>query len=85
MKPTTNFSLAEMIKSSTADRFGMDNTPRAEEIENLTILCECVLQPIRDHFGMGVHVSSGFRHRDVNAKVGGSKTSDHTRGVGFSV
>lgn len=85
MKLTPNFSLSEMTKSSTADRFGMVNTPRAEEIENLTILCECVLQPVRDHFGKGVHVNSGFRHRDVNAKVGGSKTSDHTRGMAADI
>jgi hypothetical protein len=35
---------------------------------------------VRDHFGKGVKVNSGFRHPDVNAAVGGSKTSDHCRG-----
>jgi len=80
MNLTTNFSLAEMIKSETALRHDMDNTPGETEIENLKRLCEQVLQPVREHFKTGVKVNSGFRHPDVNAKVGGSKTSDHCKG-----
>jgi zinc D-Ala-D-Ala carboxypeptidase len=80
MNLTKNFTLEEMIKSETALRHGMDNTPGENEIGNLKLLCEKVLQPVRDHFGKGVKVNSGFRHPDVNQKVGGSRTSDHTRG-----
>ena len=70
MKLTENFSLAEMIKSETALRKGLDNTPGEEELENLRKLAENVLQPIRDAYGRGVKVNSGFRHPDVNAAVG---------------
>ena len=77
---TRNFSLAELTKSETALRFDMENTPGAAEIANLTELAGKVLQPIRDHFGKGVKVNSGFRHPEVDAKVGGSKTSDHCKG-----
>ncbi len=80
MKLTENFSLAEMIKSETALRYDMDNTPGEQEIAALKLLAEKVLQPVRNHFGKGVKVNSGFRHPEVNAKVGGSKTSDHCRG-----
>ncbi len=80
MNLTKNFTLAEMTKSETALRHDMDNTPGEKEIGNLKLLCEKVLQPIRDHYGKGVKVNSGFRHPEVNAKVGGSKTSDHCRG-----
>jgi hypothetical protein len=69
-----------MVKSDTALRHDMDNTPGEAEIESLKILCEKVLQPVRDHFKTGVKVNSGYRHPEVNAKVGGSKTSDHCRG-----
>jgi uncharacterized protein YcbK (DUF882 family) len=58
----------------------MDNTPGEKEIENLKRLAEKVLQPVREHYQRGVKVNSGFRHPDVNAKVGGSKTSDHCKG-----
>ena len=77
---TANFSLAEMIKSETALRKGLDNTPGEVEIGNLGILCKNVLQPVRDHFAKGVKVNSGYRSPEVNAAVGGSKTSDHCRG-----
>lgn len=80
MKLTENFSLAEMIKSETALRHDMDNTPGDAEIANLKRLAENILQPIRNHYKKGVKVNSGFRHPEVNAKVGGSKTSDHCKG-----
>ena len=77
---TRNFSLHELTKSETALRLDMDNTPGPTEIANLTELAGKVLQPVRDHFAKGVKINSGFRHPDVNAKVGGSKTSDHCKG-----
>lgn len=80
MNLTKNFTLAEMIKSETALRHDMDNTPGEQEISALKVLAEKVLQPVRDHFGKGVKVNSGYRSPDVNAKVGGSRTSDHCRG-----
>ena len=46
----------------------------------MKLLAEKVLQPVRDHFGKGVKVNSGFRNQDVNQKVGGSRNSDHIRG-----
>ena len=85
MKLTANFSLAEMTKSETALRFGLDNEPNDEQLANLVALCENVLQPVRDHFGKGVKVNSGLRTPEVNAKVGGSKTSDHCKGMAADV
>jgi len=80
MKLTENFSLAEMVKSETALRQGLDNTPGDVEIANLKRLAENVLQPVRNHYKRGVKVNSGFRHPNVNAAVGGSRTSDHCKG-----
>jgi hypothetical protein len=80
MQLTENFSLAEMIKSETALRRGLDNTPDDEVINNLRTLCEHVLQPLRTAYGRGIKVNSGYRSPDVNAAVGGSRTSDHCRG-----
>ena len=85
MKLTPNFSLSEMTKSDTALRLDMDNTPNVVQVENLKTLCEKVLQPVRDHFGKGVKVNSGFRHPQVNAAVGGSKTSDHCKGMAADI
>ena len=85
MNLTTNFTLSEMTKSETALRFGMANDPSETEIGNLKTLCENVLQPVRDHYGKGVKVNSGFRHPLVNAKVGGSTTSDHCKGMAADI
>lgn len=80
MNLTKNFTLEEMIKSETALRHGLDNTPGETEIENLKRLAEKVLQPVREYYQKGVKVNSGYRAPEVNAKVGGSKTSDHCKG-----
>jgi len=80
MQLTENFSLNEMIKSETALRHGLDNTPPEEAINNLRLLCEHVLQPLRTAYGRGIKVNSGYRAPDVNAAVGGSRTSDHCKG-----
>jgi hypothetical protein len=85
MNLTANFSLHELSKSETALRMGFDNTPDAEATENLRLLCEKVLQPVRDHYGKGVKVNSAYRSPESNAAVGGSKTSDHCKGMAADI
>jgi zinc D-Ala-D-Ala carboxypeptidase len=85
MNLTKNFTLSEMTKSETALRHDMDNSPDQTAISNLQALAVHVLQPVRDHYGKGVKVNSGYRSPDVNAKVGGSKTSDHCRGMAADI
>lgn len=85
MKLTENFSLHEMTKSETALRLDLDNTPEDDHLENLKALCENVLQKVRDHYGKGVKVNSGFRHPRVNSAVGGSTTSDHCKGMAADI
>ena len=80
MNLSANFTLKELTKSDTATRLGLDNTPDEQALENLKILCEKVLQPVREHFGKSVTVNSGYRSPESNAAVGGSKTSDHCKG-----
>ena len=80
MNLTANFSLHELTKSETALRMGFDNTPGEAETEALRLLAVKVLQPVRDHYGKGVKVNSGFRSPESNSAVGGSKTSDHCLG-----
>ena len=84
MKLTRNFSLEEMLRSDTAKRCGITNKPKAEEetevVENLKALCVEVLQPLRDFLGKPVVVSSGYRCRELNEKVGGVSNSQHLTG-----
>ena len=80
MRLSQNFTLAEMIKSQTAERKGINNNPNEDNIENLQRLCEHVLQPVRDHFGKVVSVSSGFRSPELCVAIGSSTTSQHASG-----
>lgn len=85
MKLTANFSLEELTKSETALRLGLDNEPNDEQLANLVALCECILQPVRDHFGKGVKVNSGLRTLPVNRAIGSKDTSDHTKGMAADI
>ena len=80
MKLSTNFSLNELTKSQPAERKGIDNTPSAAPQENLKSLCTHVLQPVRDHFGQVVSVSSGYRSPELCTAIGSKITSQHAKG-----
>ena len=80
MQLSKNLSLKEAIKSNTASRLGIPNTPEDWEIENLRSVAENVFQPLRDHFGVPIGVSSGYRSKELNRAIGGSKYSQHMIG-----
>jgi hypothetical protein len=74
-----NFALSELTKSATAERLNVDNTPNLYHLVNLTHLAIHILQPVREKFGV-ITINSGYRSPALNAKVGGSKTSQHCNG-----
>ena len=78
MKLSKNLSLAEFIKSNTADRRGLDNSVPEHLLPSAVALAEIIFQPIRDHFGTPIYISSGFRSGPLNEAIGGSKTSQHS-------
>ena len=80
MQLSKNFSLQELIKSQTAERKGIDNTPSPEHQENLKSLCVNVLQPIRDYFSKVVTISSGYRSPELCTAIGSKITSQHAKG-----
>jgi zinc D-Ala-D-Ala carboxypeptidase len=77
MKLSKNFTKAELCKSQTATRMGLNNNPTDDQTENLRLLCERVLQPVRDHFNQVVTISSGFRDPILSVKIGSSTKSQH--------
>ncbi len=75
-----NFTLPELVKSSTAERMGISNMPdTAQILVNLVNVANHILQPVRDEVGP-VRVNSGYRGLALNKAVGGSKTSQHCFG-----
>ena len=85
MKLSKNLTLKEVTKSDTANRLGIDNTPEDFDIKNLRAIAEEVFQPLRDHFGVPLFVSSGFRSKKLNKAIGGSKYSQHMVGEALDI
>jgi len=80
MKLSKNLSLAEVTKSITANRLGIDNTPDDWVKENLRKTAEHIFQPLRDAFRCPIYVSSGYRSAELNTAIGGSNRSQHVEG-----
>lgn len=85
MQLSKNLTLAEVIRSETAKRKGINNMPTPEHIENFKKLAVNVFQPIRDHFGVSIHISSGYRSKALNTAIGGSLSSQHCRGEAIDI
>ena len=80
MQLSKNFSLSEMTKSDTAARKGIENTPTEQHKESMKLLCDKILQPVREHFAKSVRVTSGYRSEALCEAIGSSKTSQHAKG-----
>lgn len=75
-----NISYKEATHSTTAKRLGIDNTPDSEQFSNMVYVAENVFQPIREHFGVPIYVSSFFRSEALNKAIRGSSSSTHMKG-----
>ena len=75
-----NISYKEATRSTTAKRLGIDNTPNAEQFSNMVYVAENVFQPVREHFGVPIYVSSFFRSEALNSAIRGSSSSTHMKG-----
>ena len=74
------FTLAELIKSSTANKHHIDNTPPTEVLKNLQYGVDMVLDPLRRLYAKPIIITSGFRCSKLNTLVGGVANSWHTKG-----
>ena len=75
------FTIAELCKSTTADRLGINNRCRQEHVTALTALVDNVLDPLREWWEKPITVNSGYRCPELNAAVKGSKPSQHMKGA----
>lgn len=85
MKLTENFSRSEFERSSTATRHGIDNKIPTELMNNVTNLAN-VLEVVRLEINRKcvtskvLRITSGYRCKKLNRKIGGSKYSQHMKG-----
>jgi hypothetical protein len=85
MKISPNLNLAEITRSNTAKRHGIDNTPTAEHLENFKLLADKVFEPIREHFKTPIFISSGYRSKALNDLMKGSASSQHCKGQAIDI
>lgn len=79
------FSLKEFIRSETAEKRGIDNTPDFIEVMHLDELRRVVLDPMREAWGGPLVVTSGFRCKALNRAVGGVTDSAHLYGYAADI
>jgi len=85
MKLSEHFTLTELTRSQVAARLGIDNTPTSDVVEQLKLMCELVLEPIRTAIGRPIVVTSGYRSRELNRRIGGAQLSDHIKGTAADI
>lgn len=85
MKLSEHLDLSEVIRSESAKRNGISNMPTEAHIANLRLLAEKVFEPIRNNFRCPIIISSGYRSKELNSKVGGSATSQHSSGEAIDI
>ena len=84
MQLSKHFSLREFVKSQTAERLGIDNTPPEDVVPKLTFLCSQVLEPIREKTGP-IIVTSGYRCPELSKAIGSSENSQHCKGEAVDI
>ena len=80
-----NLSVKEVLKSSTAIKHGIANEPSVKHLESLKALAENIFQPMREHFGVPIAITSGYRSAALNDLIGGSSSSQHSKGEAIDV
>jgi hypothetical protein len=80
MRLSPNFTLAQLIRSDTAERLGIDNHPGAEHVANL-VRVAAAMEDLMELLGRPLAISSGYRSPALNAAVGGASHSRHALGL----
>ena len=79
-KISDHISYRESVRSSTADRLGIENKPGQVELVNMKIIAERIFEPLRDWVGGPIRINSFYRGPQLNKAIGGSKRSQHMEG-----
>ena len=79
-KISKHISYKEGVKSNTATRLGLNNTPGEYELGNMTLIAERLFEPLRAWVGGPVKINSFYRNKELNLAIGGSQRSQHCEG-----
>lgn len=85
MKISNHISYQEAIRSNTATRRGIDNTPGDYEVTNMVGVAENIFEPLRQWVGGPIKINSMFRCEELNTAIGGSSRSQHCQGRAIDI
>ena len=84
-KISKHVSYKEGVRSRTADRRGLDNTPNESQLKCMKEIAEGLFEPLREWVGGPIKINSFFRGEPVNTAIGGSKYSQHMKGQAMDI
>ena len=84
-KISKNCSYEEATRSNTAKRLGISNDPNPEQLACMKNLATRIFEPIREHFGVPIYISSFFRSDVLNKAVKGASNSQHVKGEAMDI
>ena len=84
-KISAHVSYIEGVRSRTADRMGLDNTPNNLQLKCMKDIAEGLFEPLREWVGGPIKINSFFRGEPVNTAIGGSKYSQHMKGQAMDI
>ena len=84
-KISKHVSYKEGVRSRTADRRGLDNTPNESQLKCMKEIAEGLFEPLREWVGGPIKINSFFRGEPVNTAIGGSKYSQHMKGQAIDI
>jgi hypothetical protein len=80
-----HISLKEGIKSHTATRLGIDNSPSELDLVRMKTIAEKVFEPLREWVGGPIVINSFYRSPKLNSAIGGSTSSQHCIGCALDL
>ena len=78
-------SYKEGVRSNTATRRGIDNTPTDDHLHFMEIIAHEIFEPLREWVGGPIKINSFYRSPDLNTAIGGSATSQHCKGQAMDI
>jgi len=84
-KISKHVSYKEGVRSNTATRLDIDNTPSSYELSNMGILADNLFEPLRKWASGPIKINSFYRSPKLNTAIGGSKSSQHCQGRAIDI
>ena len=80
-----HISYKEGVKSNTAMRLNIDNTPGEYHLGNMAVVANNIFEPLREWVGGPIKINSFYRSIDLNKAIGGSSKSQHCDGRAIDI